>query len=90
MGEAKRRELIMVEETKKIEEALDSKPEEQKFIAKLEIMMMLDGNFSVRGPIGNKALCKALLSGGEQCIDDAKLGPQIIPANFIPKIQGRG
>jgi hypothetical protein len=72
MGEAKRREMIMEEEKEKAEEALKPDAEPQKFIAKMEIVMFPDGRISVFGPINNKSICKALLAGASQSIDEYK------------------
>jgi hypothetical protein len=88
MGEAKRREEKMEEDVKKVEEGLKEDAEPETFIAKMEIIMVRNGNIGIRGPVRNKALCKALLAGAAEVLDEQK--SNIIPANFIPKIQGRG
>jgi len=38
----------------------------------LVISMMADGNFTVQGPLANKALCRALLAAAEQIVADFK------------------
>ena len=72
MGEAKRREDIMEEETKKATEALSPDAEPQKFIAKIEIVMLPNGNIGIRGPTRNKPLCVALLAGAKALLDEQK------------------
>jgi len=83
MGDAKRKEIVMQEETKKLEEALNPDAVSEKFIAKLEIVMLPNGNIGVRGPTRNKPLCKALLAGAEALIDEAKPGI-VIPPMLMP------
>jgi hypothetical protein len=92
MGEAKRREMIMEEEKEKAEEALKPDAEPKKFLAKMEIVMLPNGNIGLRGPTQNKPLCKMLLAGAEALIDELKSEIVIPRMNIMPggKITGRG
>ena len=67
----------MEEEIKKVEEAINSE-DPAKIFAKLEIIMLPNGNIGLKGPIMNKALCKALLAGASQVLDEQK-GNILVP-----------
>ncbi len=91
MGDAKRKEGIMEEELKKTEEAMKPDAEPAKYITKIEIVMMPDGNIGVKAPIGNKPLCKALLEGAWVIIEGSRTNNIVTPnPSLIGRITGRG
>ena len=92
MGDAKRREIIMEDEVKKTEEALSPDAEPQKFIAKMEIVLLLNGNIGMRGPTNSKPLCKMLLAGADALLDEIKSEIVIPHMGLMPggRNTGRG
>ncbi len=81
----------MEEEIKKTAEALDSPGDPQKVLHKMEIVMLPDGNIGLRTSTNNKAVCKALLAGAEELLNQPQQQQIVIPRmGLAGKITGRG
>ena len=79
----------MEEEKEKTKEALNEEP--GKFLHKIEIVMRIDGDIGLRTTTNNKAICKALLAGAEEILNQQRPSNIVIPQIHLGgKITGRG
>lgn len=69
----------MEDEIKKVEETLDTKSEPEKFLHKIEVVMLPTGDIGLRTTSPNKAICKAMLAGAVEILDQPQQRQVVVP-----------